>query len=141
MKRTVQPYTVEGLSRRLDEMQRQIADINRRLGGSGEGRRSNESVTWYMHTLDTVEWGGWYAASHQRVSYFVVSLLTAGTTTTTCHLNIDGVSVGSVSLTSGETFGKTRIASEVYTDDGILSAEVTAVGTDAEGLTATARFG
>lgn len=126
--------------RAISEVKVRVTNLERRLDTLAR-MTPGLGVTWYIEAPLVHEWGKWTPPASMRVNSIVAMLMVAGTTTTTVHLNKNGASVGSVSFTSGETGPRTVTVSELLNPDSDeLTAELTAVGTNAEGVTLTARF-
>lgn len=74
-----------------------------------------------------------------RLSEAVVTLTTAGTSTTTVAVRVNGSSVGSVNLGSGVTRAVLDLAVDVDPATDLISVEITAAGSGAAGLVVTAK--
>lgn len=105
--------------------------------------KANLGTPWYLDTLEIKEWGGYSLPIPVLTEYWVGVLLESGTSTTTLHLNRDGSSIASVSWASGEDGIKiTKLEPPVFVDADthVLTAELTAIGTGARGVTGAGRF-
>lgn len=125
--------------RTISELKQRVTNLERRLDNEIR-QRLDLGTTWYMHELELTEWGPWRCPDRRRLSSIQAELLVPGSTTTTVHLNLNGTSLGSVSLASGDDFDIEPLSRQLNPDQDILTAETTSLGTGASGLRLTARF-
>lgn len=143
------PELRQTLLEREDRLQRWLKRMaNGALGGVAESAAPRSTPTTTVSPQGLVELPPFSLAGIMRVSvsprYYspvvvrltklVVSLGTAGTTTTTVELRKNGGAIASVSLGAGETFATTALSDGMVNDLDYLQVAVTAAGSGAEDL-------
>ena len=106
--------------------------------GLGHRRIPDPVPFSYAGALAATESTPWSPHRDSKV-YGVRALLgTAGSSNTVVHINVNGSSVGSVTLGSGVTDNDAAFTADVAATD-LVTAEVTSAGTGAEDLTVLLR--
>lgn len=129
--------------RQIGDLARRVGILERRIGGTGSGAAAGPVNTdlpfSYASALAVSESPPAKLRYNGFLTSIAVALGTAGSTDTTFDVKRNGTVIATVTLGSGVADLTVAIGVRVYAEDR-LSVEITAAGTGAADMTATARF-
>lgn len=129
------------IRRLIASLEQRVSALERRLQFNVTSADPDEIIFTLPGTLSASESPPVRIRNGAQLTSVVVNLGTAGTSTTTVQLRRSGVSVVSVSLTSGSTLMKVPASVRFGADQELMTAAITAVGAGARNLTLQARLG
>lgn len=96
--------------------------------------------TFSQSTVAVAASGRYYLPFTGDIYEAVASLKTAGSSTTTVVVKIDGGTQATINLAASDQFEKALLAATLESDTDYATVETTAAGTGAQGLVVTLRF-
>lgn len=122
------------LKQRVTDLERQLSRVIDLLSDQGLPFNLPGSVT-------ETESDPWTARSKIRLSEAVILLGTAGSTTTTVKVKVNGTAIGTFSMGADEVGPRKFLMSHTLApDQDVVTVEVTAAGTGAENLDVILRW-
>lgn len=125
--------TLEGLRKRIEVLERRIRE---QPGAETE----DELIFSLPGALVASTSPRGYVRNTSRLVNVVVSLGTAGSSTTTVLVKKNGSTIETITLGSGVNFDRTRTSVSFTADSDYMTVTVSGVGTGAADLTVQARF-
>lgn len=127
----------DGIDGRVKDLERQI---RRRAVERPADAPPLEAVFSHPGTPTTAASARWYPPRTATLTEVIVSLATAGTSSTVVTVYIDGGSQGTVTLASGVHAATAEFDDVLQADTDYLTVAATTVGTGASDLTVQARL-
>lgn len=121
-------------------MERRVGNLERRQSDAPAAARRQGEIIFSQALLSVDESGRYYPPIPCRLVGVVATLATAGSSTTTVQVAVNGGVQGTVSLVSGDHFQAIPMANGLAADVDYVTVETTAVGAGAAGLVVSVRF-
>jgi len=132
------------LPARLERLVRRVEDLERRLRTANTERplplEPLEATFSHAGTPTTAASARWYPRRTATLTQVLVSLATAGTTSTIVTVYVNGGSQGTITLASGVNKNTATFDDVLVADTDHLTVAATTVGTGAKDLTVQARL-
>jgi len=131
------PARLERLVRRVDDLERRLRNRATEAPDPGEPLEATFS---HSGTPTTAASARWYPRRTATLTQVIVSLATAGTTSTIVTVYVNGGSQGTITLASGVNKNTGTFNNVLVVDTDYLTVAATTVGTAAANLTVQARL-
>lgn len=132
-----------GIRQALERLIRRVDDLERRLRQRATDPAPGylyDEVVFSMDTLSVAASGRWYPGHTVEIYQAVASLKTAGSSTTTVVVKVNGGTQATINLASSDQYEAASMDDALVADTDYATVETTAVGTSAAGLVVTLRF-